>query len=105
MEDQTSQLIVPIIALSEACWMIEHGKTSIPTGDAFLQTVETDPRVTIMPLDRLVLQRTFPLKEITEMHDRHIVATALLLRDRGETVAILTKDANISGSGLVSTVW
>ena len=105
LEDRSSELIVPVIALSEACWMIEHGKTSIPTVDVFLRTLEADPRVVIVPFDRVILHRTLPLTEIEEMHDRHIVATALLLRDQGETVAILTKDTNIHSSGLVSVVW
>ena len=61
--------------------------------------------VTISPFDRVVLQRTLPLKEIAQRHDRPIVATALLRRDQGETVAILTKETTIPRSGLVSTVW
>jgi hypothetical protein len=39
------------------------------------------------------------------MHDRHIVATALCLQDTGDQVAVLTKDANIQGAEVVSSVW
>ncbi|HEY2584759.1 MAG TPA: hypothetical protein VGI81_03215 [Tepidisphaeraceae bacterium] len=42
---------------------------------------------------------------ITEIHDRQIVATALVLIDRGDSVAILTRDANITASGLVPVIW
>ena len=34
-----------------------------------------------------------------------IVATALSLAARGETVALLTRDANITASGLMPIVW
>jgi PIN domain nuclease of toxin-antitoxin system len=105
LEDPDSELIVPLIALAEACWIIEHGRTSIPTAIDFLAAVDADPRVNVIPLDRSVLGKTLAMTPIEEMHDRQIVATALLLIDEGETVAILTKDTNIRRSGLVPTAW
>ena len=30
LQDPESELVIPIIVLAEACWIIEHGKTSIP---------------------------------------------------------------------------
>lgn len=105
LEDSNAELIVPLIVLAEACWMIEHGKSSISTIADLLASVDADPRVVVVPLDRVVLNRTLTLTAIEEMHDRQIVATALLLRDQGETVAMLTKDTNIRNSALVSTIW
>jgi len=105
LEEQNSELVIPAIALAEACWMIEHGRTSIPTVDAFLETIDADPRVVVAPFDRVVLDRTLSLTAIVEMHDRQIVATALLLSDQGETVTVLTKDTNIRISGLTSVIW
>ena len=43
LEDADSELIVPLIALAEACWIIEHGRTSIPTAVDFLAAVDEDP--------------------------------------------------------------
>jgi len=40
------------------------------------------------------------LLSITEMHDRLIVATAIVLENQGETVGLLTCDRNITASGL-----
>jgi len=105
LENLDSELIVPVIVLSEACWMVEHGKTSIPTVGDFLSAVDADPRVTVVPLDRTVLNKTLALAAITELHDRQIVATALLLGEQGEPVAMLTKDENIRSAGLVPTIW
>ncbi|MGH7967037.1 MAG: type II toxin-antitoxin system VapC family toxin [Candidatus Binatia bacterium] len=98
-------MAIPLIALAEACWMIERSKTSIPTVAVFLAAMDADPRVAVIPLDRAVLEKTLLLSAIEEMHDRQIVATALLLVDQGKTVAVLSKDANIHGSGLVPTIW
>ena len=85
--------------------MIEHGKTSIPGSDPFLDAVDADPRVRVLPLDRTVLNKSSSLTSVTEMHDRQIVATALLLINQGETVALLTRDANIRESRLIPVIW
>ena len=105
LQDPESALVIPIIVLAEACWMIEHGKTSIPSSRPFLDAVAADPRVRVIPLDQAVLDKTLSLTAVTKMHDRQIVATALLLVDRGETVALLTRDANIRDSGLIPVLW
>lgn len=105
LANPASILFVPLIVLAEATWLVEHGKTSIPTIEALLDTVDADSCVMILSLDRPVLDKTLSLPMITEMHDRQIVASALLLGERGESIAMLTKDANIRDSGLVSVVW
>jgi len=105
LDAPTSELVIPLIALAEACWMIEHGKSSIPAVQDLLAALDADPRVVVMPLDRTVLDKTLGMTAITEMHDRQIVATALCLADQGETVAVLSKDRNLQTSGLVPIIW
>lgn len=105
LEDPTSVLIVPMIVVAEACWIIEHGRTSLPSISDFLKAVDADPRVTVVALDRAILDKTLTLLAIGEMHDRQIVATALHLRDQGETVILITKDTNIRDAGVVPTTW
>lgn len=39
------------------------------------------------------------------MHDRQIVATALVLQDTDTKAIILTRDPIIQASGLVKTLW
>jgi hypothetical protein len=58
-----------------------------------------------MPLTRAILDRILVLIAINEMHDRQIVATALVLADQGESVALLTRDENIRDAGLVPVIW
>lgn len=105
LSNPDSELILPITALAEVCWIIEHGKTSIPNVDDFLLMIDADPRVTVTPLDRTILDKTLILTEINEMHDRQIAATALVLIDEGESVALLTYDENIRETNLVPVVW
>jgi PIN domain nuclease of toxin-antitoxin system len=106
MTNPASALFLPIIALAEACWLVEKGKApTIPSVAALLEAVDADQRVIIVPLDRAILDLSHTLIAITEMHDRLIVATTLWLAGSGEAVALLTCDGSITASGLVPTIW
>ena len=67
--------------------------------------MDADSRIQIVPLDRETFDVSLTLTSIGEMHDRQIVALAVLLQNQGESVALLTKDSNIVASGLVPIVW
>jgi PIN domain nuclease of toxin-antitoxin system len=105
LADPQSELFLPIIALAEACWIVEHGRCRIPSISNLLAHVDADPRIVLVPLDRPTLDRSLTLTTIGEMHDRQIVATALQLTGGGGQVALLTRDENIRLSGLIPTVW
>ena len=100
-----SQLVLPAIALAEAAWIVEGGKTSIPSVNALFNAINNDPRIAVYPLDRNIINQTLSLLSINEMHDRQIVATAMILLNQGETVALLTCDRNITASGVISIIW
>src|SRR5258708_6840190 len=104
LDDLTSELVLPAIALSEACYIIERGKVSLALSD-LLMAIDSDTRITFIALDRAIIERTTTLTTVGEMHDRQIVATALALAEQGETVAVLTRDNNITRSGVVAVVW
>jgi PIN domain nuclease of toxin-antitoxin system len=77
LDDQTSELILPAIALAEACYIIERGKVALALSD-LLTAIDTDARVTFAPLDRAIIERTTTLMAVTEMHDRqHLTWTPL----------------------------
>ena len=105
MDSPHSEMILPIIALAEAAFIIERGRTSIPDVQSLLKAVLTDPRLEIYPLNLEVFQQTLTATVVPEMHDRQIVATALHLRSLDHTVSILTKDSTIAASALVPVVW
>lgn len=100
-----SQLVIPATTLAEAVWIVERGRTSIPSGKDVIAAVESDYRVLIYPLDKEIIEMTMSLSSINEMHDRQIAATALVLASKGDMVQLLTCDQNITASGLVPIVW
>ncbi|BDA70551.1 PilT protein domain protein [Calothrix sp. PCC 7716] len=100
-----SQLVLPATALAEAVWIVDRGKTSIPSVNDLLSALEEDYRIVVYPLNKEVIEKTIYLSAINEMHDRQIAATALVLASTGENVKLLTCDLNITNSGLVPIVW
>jgi PIN domain nuclease of toxin-antitoxin system len=105
MQDPASVLHLPVIALAEACWAVERGRCRIPSVTHLLADVDADPRIILVPLDRTILERSLTLLTLSEMHDRQITATALHLAAGGPAVALLTRDSDITSSGLVPIVW
>ena len=105
LADSESLLILPAIALAEAIWIVERGRTSIPSVTDLLNAINADRRITIYPLDRNITEQSINFPAIMEMHDRLIVATAIILRNRGEEIALLTCDCNITASNLLNIVW
>jgi PIN domain nuclease of toxin-antitoxin system len=105
MQDPTSLLLLPIIALAEACWVVDRQRTGIASVAALLTGVDADPRIVLVPLDRATLDRSLTLSAINEMHDRLIAATALQLGGALSGVLLLTCDSNIVSSGAVPVLW
>lgn len=105
LSNPDSQLVIPATTLAEAVWIVERGRTSIPSAKNLFSAVEADSRVVIYPLDKDVIEATMSLSAINEMHDRQIAATALFLASKGEDVQLLTCDLNITASGLVPIIW
>jgi len=105
LTDAATILYLPIIALAEACWAVERGKTNVPTVAALLADVDADPRITVVPLDRNILDRAQVITSVHEMHDRQIAATALYLSTHETSVSLLTCDADIVASKVVPIVW
>lgn len=105
LSNPKSELILPAIALAEAVWIVERGKTSIPSVNDLLTVINADPRITIYPLDQAVINQTLNILSINEMHDLQIVATVLLLQNQEEMVALLSCDLNITESGLITVIW
>lgn len=105
LDDSASDLVLPVIALAEALFVVNKGKTLIPDAPTLLDRVERDPRFEVYPLTFEVLQTSLSAMSVAEMHDRLIVASALYLQSLGQQVSILTKDANIAASALLPVVW
>jgi len=98
-------LYLPVIALAEACWLVEHNRTNIPGTRELLDAIDKDKRIVVVNMDREIVEISNGLRAVGEMHDRQIVATAQKLIRGGHAVAILTKDADISASGAAPVIW
>lgn len=105
MEDPSSEMILPLIALAEAIDIVGKGRTSLPNVSALINDVTSDQRVEIYPLTIEVLLESLNAGAVPEMHDRLIVATTLYFKNLGHQVALLTRDVSISTSALVPIVW
>lgn len=102
LDNDDSQLVVPTIVLAKAKYIADRKRVPM-SFDEILSSVIGDSRCVVFPLDIFVLSY---LPSNLDIHESLIVAIALYCRDFfGEKVAILTKDAEITRSGLVETVW
>jgi PIN domain nuclease of toxin-antitoxin system len=104
--DPGARFLLPAIALAEALFILEFRpqRHTIRTAD-LLRRLEADGRIAFAEVTHAVILKTLECTAITEMHDRQIVATALIAQRTGAQVTILTRDRNISQSGLVPTRW
>jgi PIN domain nuclease of toxin-antitoxin system len=103
--DPQTRIVIPAIALAEACRVAEKGKTTIPSPQDLLTAVDADGRMSVEPVDRDLIERSLSLTVIGEIHDRLIVATAMRRREQNTTVVLLSADADIRRSGLIPTRW
>jgi PIN domain nuclease of toxin-antitoxin system len=105
LADPQSTLILPATALAESVWIVSRGRTTIPSVEELLSAIDRDTRIEIYPLDRTVVEKTIQLLAVNEMHDRQIVATALVIQLQGKDVALLTCDQNITAANLLPIIW
>ncbi len=105
IDDPNSEFVLPLIALAEAAYIVERGRTSIPAVSDLLTSVQADPRIDIYSVTWEVFLQSLTAMVIPEMHDRLIVGTALHLQRLGHTVSLVTKDRTITTAGLVPVIW
>ena len=105
IDDPASNIVLPIIALAEATFVVEKGRTAIPRVSDLMGDVEADPRIEIYPLTEEILATSVTLTAIPEIHDRLIAATGVYLQNEGEAVEILTKDHEIVLSSVLKVCW
>lgn len=91
-------MFVPTIVLAECIYLIEGGKILLSLENLFEKFQISG---NFIPFSmNLEIVKELPKIKISEMHDRVIVATAELLKAK-----LVTKDKEISESGIVETVW
>lgn len=107
IDNPDSVMVLPLIALAEAAFIIDKGRTSIPSVSTLVNRVLADTRIEIYPLTLEIFERSLTAEgmRIPELHDRFIVSTALYFQDLGYTVSLLTKDETIMKANVIPVIW
>lgn len=92
------RLLIPTIVLAEALDIAEKGRVELDF-DEMYRLIQAEPEFEIVGFGIEIFKETMALKEIGEIHDRIIVATA-----RFYETGILTKDRIITRSGGVEVL-
>lgn len=94
-----AQAIVPAIVVAETYYTSVKLRRPLPPGE-IIGVLGRTPGYTFSPLGRQQLGLLDQLTAVPEMHDRLIVADALV-----HHAVLITRDAIIQRSGLVPTLW
>ena len=92
-------IFVPSIVLAEALSIFEKKRVSFNFKRLFKQIDESEHFV-IIPLDYSILQKMLEIKDLPELHDKIIVATAQYL-----DVPLITKDKTLHRLSYLETIW
>lgn len=103
--EPSSELVLPVIAFAEAMFIVEKGRSAIPSVQDLLADVTSDKRIDIYPLTAGILEESSSLTVIPEIHDRLIAATGVYLQNLGEIVEVITKDKEITASSILPVCW
>ena len=102
LKDESNRIVIPTIVLAELRHLHHRGRINV-SYDELMEVIEADPRCELHSFDQDVLTR-LPVE--LEIHDGIICATARVLSTAsGETVKVVTRDAQIIACGLVETIW
>jgi Uncharacterized protein conserved in bacteria len=96
--NQSGRLIIPTIVLAEALDIAEKGRVELDFSEMY-RLIQEEPEFEIVGFGVEIFNEALKIKEVKEIHDRIIVATA-----RFYNVSILTKDRIISESGEVEVL-
>ncbi|MFW6126419.1 MAG: type II toxin-antitoxin system VapC family toxin [Chloroflexota bacterium] len=92
-------IVVPTIVLAELMWISEKKRISLEFHE-LVDKIEASQNFEVYPFDMEVLRTAERIRSIPELHDRIVVATAVLVGAK-----ILSKDEDLRQSGIVEVVW
>lgn len=100
VENQKAVVYVPSIVIAETLHLIRRGKIDIDVKDMFSRLEKSSNYFVIVPLDTAILKLLPEIKKVSELHDKIIIATALLYKS-----VLITRDKEIVKSKHVETLW
>ncbi len=98
-ETGNAVIIIPTIVLAELLHILEKAGSKERFRE-ILHKIRDASNYEPFPLSFSIIERLFHIPELTELHDRIIVATAQTLG-----CALITKDGKIRESGTVQCIW
>jgi PIN domain nuclease of toxin-antitoxin system len=102
LRDPDQSFILPTIVLVEMAYLYAKGRIAVHA-EMVRHRLMAASNCILYPLDEQVVNR---ISIGLNIHDAIIVATALVYRDLlREPVAVVTKDGEITRSGLIDMVW
>jgi PIN domain nuclease of toxin-antitoxin system len=101
LTDERIEVVIPALVLAEVSSLSAKGRTPVDLARVLRHVHQTD-NTRIASFDETTA-RLLPAD--LDIHDGIIVATGLALLATGVSVALVTRDAKITASGLVDVVW
>ena len=102
LRDPSHKFILPTIVLVEITYLYTKGRITVDIA-AVQQRLVAAANCVLYPLDEQVAMR---IPTGLNIHDAIIVATALVYRDiLHESIAVITKNGEITRAGLIHTMW
>ncbi|MBI5676154.1 MAG: PIN domain-containing protein [Nitrospirae bacterium] len=92
-------IFVPSIVIAEALSIFDKKRISFDFKTLFKKINDSD-NFRIIALDYSILKKMVSLKDIPELHDKIIVATAKYLN-----LPIVTKDETLQNISAIETIW
>lgn len=92
-------LVIPSIVIAEALSIFDKKRVSFDFRGLFRQIRDSENFI-IMALDYPILEAMLDLKDLPELHDKIIVATAKHLE-----LPLITKDATLRQLSHIKTIW
>lgn len=99
VESGEAILLIPAIVLAEIIFTVERRRHDINVGE-ILDRVAVADNYQVLPFDLHAARRLVDMTTVSEMHDRMIVCEAL-----AHQAPLITRDEEISRSGIVQTIW
>lgn len=92
-------IFIPSIVIAECLSIFDKKRIDFDFKTLFYRLRKSENYV-ICPLDHKILLRMMETKEVSELHDKIIVATAKHLE-----MPLITKDTVLAGLKTIATVW
>ncbi|WP_420629650.1 PIN domain-containing protein [Candidatus Leptofilum sp.] len=98
-EAQQATIFIPAMVFAEILYLSEKKRIALTFKELFA-FLDVQSSFVELPLDQCVIQAAYEIKDIPELHDRLIAASAKV-----KAHPLITNDVTIQNSTFVTTIW